>query len=109
MNVSMGSEHGEPQEETRVYLFADAYEAFVGTAYRPSASVLDAMRTKLGGKGAVLAIMAGSGVRTPPGLTITTDCCQAFHDNGDALPAGLLDDVLFKLEKVEAAADRMLG
>ena len=37
---------------------------------------------QLGGKGANLAEMSRIGLSVPPGLTITTDCCAAFHKSG---------------------------
>ena len=51
----------------------------------------------LGGKGANLAEMSAIGLAVPPGLTITTEVCQAFHKNGKQLPVGVWATVLNKL------------
>ena len=40
----------------------------------------------LGGKGANLAQMCGLGLPVPPGYTITTDVCRAYHEGGGKLP-----------------------
>lgn len=37
---------------------------------------------QLGGKGANLAEMCHIGLRVPPGLTISTETCAAFHAEG---------------------------
>jgi phosphoenolpyruvate synthase/pyruvate phosphate dikinase len=37
---------------------------------------------QLGGKGANLAEMCRIGLTVPPGFTITTDSCAAFHSKG---------------------------
>ena len=39
--------------------------------------------SKLGGKGANLAEMCSIGLSVPPGFTITTEICSAFHENGN--------------------------
>ncbi|HEY9776169.1 MAG TPA: pyruvate, phosphate dikinase [Planktothrix sp.] len=93
----------------RVYLFADAYKAFLGDSKELSGSVRNMMREALGGKGAGLAEMTASGVNVPPGLTILTSCCREYHDNDAKMPAGLIDEVKEALTHVEKAVDRQLG
>ena len=46
-------------------------------------------RNMLGGKGANLAEMCNLGLPVPPGLTITTDACVWYYDNGRKMPDGL--------------------
>ena len=41
------------------------------------------MRGLLGGKGANLADMTRLGVPVPPGLTVTTESCNAFFEAGE--------------------------
>lgn len=100
---------GETHLTKKVYLFADAYKAFLGDATTLSDSVRSAMKEALGGKGAGLAEMTASGVNVPPGLTILTSCCRDYHNNGQKMPAGLFEEVLETLKSVEKAVDRKLG
>ena len=59
------------------------------------------MKNLLGGKGANLAEMCLLGLPVPAGLTITTECCTAYYDNGCQLPAGLMEEVWKALKNVE--------
>ncbi|HEY7801041.1 MAG TPA: putative PEP-binding protein [Dehalococcoidia bacterium] len=63
----------------------------------------------LGGKGANLAEMTNLGLPVPPGLTITTEACNAYTANNMQLPDGLMDDVRAALATVEEAAGKRLG
>ena len=67
------------------------------------------MRNLLGGKGANLAEMAGIGLPVPPGFTITTQVCQAYHADGGKLPAGLEGHVLAAVERIGAAVGAVFG
>lgn len=64
---------------------------------------------QLGGKGANLAEMASIGLSVPPGLTISTEACQQYQENGYKLPEGLWDEVLEGLQTVEKAMGSFLG
>lgn len=65
---------------------------------------------QLGGKGAGLAAMSRMGVPVPPGFTITTDACRAFHASGGrSLPDGLMPELERGLAHLEAATGRRLG
>ncbi|MGV0911538.1 pyruvate, phosphate dikinase [Martelella sp. FOR1707] len=66
-------------------------------------------RDRLGGKGAGLAEMARMGLPVPPGLTIITDVCRYFYDNGRSFPDGLKDEVAAGLAAVEEATGRRFG
>ncbi|MDP6729310.1 MAG: PEP/pyruvate-binding domain-containing protein, partial [SAR324 cluster bacterium] len=59
--------------QKHVYLFSelDQAEAYVQGNW-------DSTRGLLGGKGANLADMTRLGVPVPPGLTVTTESCNAF-------------------------------
>ncbi len=67
------------------------------------------MKNLLGGKGANLAEMASLGLPVPPGLTITTDVCTYYYENGRTYPAGLEAEVEAALAKVGGAVDRVFG
>ncbi|WP_245304421.1 pyruvate, phosphate dikinase, partial [Hoeflea olei] len=63
----------------------------------------------LGGKGANLAEMCNLGLPVPPGLTITTDACVWYYENGRTMPDGLESAVIEALGKVGAIAGRTFG
>src|SRR5579859_1013731 len=63
------------------------------------------MKNLLGGKGANLAEMSNLGLPVPPGLTITTEVCTYFYDNGQQYPAELKAEVEAAIGKME----RLLG
>ena len=66
-------------------------------------------REHLGGKGANLAEMASLGLPVPPGLTIVTDVCSYYYDNGRTLPEDMKKQVLAGLKGMEAATGRGFG
>lgn len=83
----------------RVYTFGD------GTAE----GRLDLIEL-LGGKGAGLAAMSRLGVPVPPGFTITTHACRAFHAaGGRSLPDLLYPEIERGLAHLERASGRVLG
>src|SRR3982751_1484423 len=59
------------------------------------------MKPLLGGKGANLAEMTRIGLPVPPGVTITTEVCTYFYENGRKYPTELNDQVEAALSKVE--------
>ncbi len=67
------------------------------------------MRDLLGGKGANLAEMTRLGIPVPPGLVITTRACNAYLAGGEKFPAGLWEQVLAALRRVERATGRRFG
>lgn len=85
-----------------VYLFneVDQAEAYAGS--------WDGVRGLLGGKGANLADMTRAGVPVPPGLTITTEACNAFQVTRE-FPEGMWDQVLVALKSVEERAGKKFG
>src|SRR5688500_17657466 len=66
------------------------------------------MKALLGGKGAGLAEMTRIGLPVPPGFTITTDACRAFNVDRK-LPAGLWDQTLAALARLEKKTGRKFG
>lgn len=67
------------------------------------------MNVQLGGKGANLAEMASIGLSVPPGLTISTEACQEYQENGKILPPGLWEEILEGLHTVEKDMGAFLG
>ena len=67
------------------------------------------MRNLLGGKGANLAEMAGIGLPVPPGFTITTEVCEAYHAAGSKLPDGLEGHVMEALARIGGAVGSLFG
>ena len=67
------------------------------------------MRELLGGKGANLAEMTNLDLPVPPGLTITTTTCMDYINNGNKMPAGLMDEVKEALKDVEAQTGKKFG
>ncbi len=63
----------------------------------------------LGGKGANLAEMTNLGLPVPPGFTITTEACNAYMADGNALPPGLMDEVATARHTLEAKMGQQLG
>ena len=66
------------------------------------------MADLLGGKGANLAEMTRLGLPVPPGFTVTTEACRAFLATRN-LPAGLEDNILSHLSRLEEATGKRLG
>jgi pyruvate,orthophosphate dikinase len=67
------------------------------------------MKDTLGGKGANLAEMTNLGIPVPPGFTISTDVCAAFYENNKKYPAGLEEEVLSTLARLEKVMGIKLG
>ncbi len=67
------------------------------------------MKNLLGGKGANLAEMTNLGLPVPPGLTITTETCMDYINNGNKMPEGLMDEVKTALKEVEAQKGQKFG
>lgn len=63
----------------------------------------------MGGKGANLAEMASIGLSVPPGLTISTEACHEYQENGKKLPEGLWDEVMEGLQTIEQDMGAFLG
>ena len=66
-------------------------------------------RNLLGGKGAGVAGMTQAGLPVPPGFTITTEACVAYYGAEKQFPAGLWDQTLAALAKVEQKMGKTLG
>jgi pyruvate,orthophosphate dikinase len=67
------------------------------------------MKDLLGGKGAGLANMVNLKFPVPSGFTITTQACNTYFDNKKKHPAGMWEQVLTNLKKVEKSMGAKLG
>ncbi|MEN8098432.1 MAG: pyruvate, phosphate dikinase [Chloroflexota bacterium] len=69
----------------------------------------EAVRSLLGGKGANLAEMTRIGVPVPPGLTVTTEACNAYLDAGESFPEGMWEQELEAMRSVEQQTGKTFG
>lgn len=69
----------------------------------------DDLKWLLGGKGANLAEMAALGLPVPPGFTMTTEVCEAYHEAGAQLTDDVWRETLDGLTHVEEALGKRLG
>lgn len=67
------------------------------------------MKDLLGGKGAGLAEMTNLKIPVPAGLTITTEACNEYFRAGKKYPAGMWEQVLENLTKVQKVMGMRLG
>jgi pyruvate, orthophosphate dikinase len=67
------------------------------------------MREILGGKGANLAEMVRLGVPVPAGFTISTEVCGEFYRAKQTLPAGLMDEAVAALARIERVMGGRFG
>ena len=63
----------------------------------------------LGGKGANLAEMSLIGLPVPAGMTITTEVCTYYYDNGKQWPQSLQSEIEENVAKIEAAMGKKFG
>src|SRR5215471_17465334 len=66
------------------------------------------LKDLLGGKGANLAEMTNLGLPVPPGVTITTEACRFYLEQGKT-PEGLDEEIAAHLDQLETAMGRKLG
>ncbi|MBW4437817.1 MAG: pyruvate, phosphate dikinase [Pleurocapsa minor GSE-CHR-MK-17-07R] len=87
-----------------VYLFdqIDTVQNMLGGSW-------DKTRSLLGGKGAGLGDMTRAQVPVPPGLTVTTEACNAYLAGGNKFPARMWDQVKEALKEVEKKAGKKFG
>jgi pyruvate,orthophosphate dikinase len=67
------------------------------------------MKDLLGGKGAGLAEMTNLKIPVPAGFTVTTEACNEYFKAGKKYPAGMWEQVLANLKKVEKAMGMKFG
>ncbi|WP_225207138.1 pyruvate, phosphate dikinase [Novosphingobium huizhouense] len=66
-------------------------------------------KTIVGGKGANLAEMASIGLPVPPGLTISTEVCALYNENGKTFDADLRAAVAAGVQHIESVTGRSFG
>ena len=66
-------------------------------------------RNLLGGKGANLAEMSNLGLPVPPGMTISTEVCSWFYENGRSYPDDLTEQVNSALAHIGKLTGRTFG
>ena len=86
-----------------VYLFSE-----VSAAERYAKS-WDGVRGLLGGKGANLAEMTRVGLPVPQGFTVTTEACNAYLAKGGKFPAGMWEQELAALRRIEKETGKKFG
>jgi len=62
-----------------------------------------------GGKGSALATMTRFGFPVPPGFIITTECCNAYHDNEKIFPEGMWTQVRTQISAIENKLNKRFG
>ncbi len=67
------------------------------------------MKNLLGGKGANLAEMTNLGMPVPPGITITTEVCTYYYENGNRYPDELKKAVEKGLKRIEKIIGKKFG
>src|SRR4030081_2247231 len=67
------------------------------------------MKETLGGKGAGLAEMCRAKLPVPPGFTISTEVCNIYFQNKNAVPAEIHEQMLEALHKLEERMKQNLG
>jgi pyruvate,orthophosphate dikinase len=67
------------------------------------------MKDLLGGKGAGLAEMTNLKIPVPAGFTITTEVCNLYFQNNKKYPAGMWEQVLENLKKIEKVMGMSFG
>jgi pyruvate, orthophosphate dikinase len=63
-------------------------------------------REEVGGKAWSIQHMLSLGIPVPPAFVVTTAVCRDYHDNGRALPTGLLDEVKAAMASLEERTGR---
>ena len=67
------------------------------------------MKDVLGGKGSGLAEMSRAGVPVPPGFTISTEVCNIYFKNNNAIPKEIDEEITRALEQLEKQMGKKLG
>ncbi|XP_008223059.2 PREDICTED: pyruvate, phosphate dikinase, chloroplastic [Prunus mume] len=98
-----------PTTKKRVFTFGKVEHKFVVLMESFNLNLPINFHVQLGGKGANLAEMASIGLSVPPGLTISTEACQEYQENGKELPKGLWEEILEGLDSVQKDMGAILG
>lgn len=66
-------------------------------------------KSLLGGKGANLSEMTNIGLPVPPGLTVTTEACTEFYDQGKILTDEIISQIKENLQLLEEQTGKKFG
>ncbi len=67
------------------------------------------LRNLLGGKGANLAEMTNMNLPVPYGLTVTTDACKLYFENGEKLNSTIENQIFEGIKKIEEKTNKIFG
>lgn len=67
------------------------------------------MKALLGGKGANLAEMTNIGLPVPPGLTVSTDACRTYYENGKRINDEIIAQIHLDLKTIEEKTGKKFG
>ena len=67
------------------------------------------MRELLGGKGASLAEMTGIGLPVPQGLTISTEACTQYYEDGRKINDEIFAEIMEYITKMEEVVGKKFG
>jgi pyruvate,orthophosphate dikinase len=67
------------------------------------------MRELLGGKGANLAEMTNIGLPVPQGITITTEACNRYYEDGRTISPEIRDQIIEYIGKLEEVVGKKFG
>ena len=67
------------------------------------------MRELLGGKGANLAEMTNIGLPVPQGVTITTEACTQYYEDGQKINDEIMAEIMEYIEKMEKITGKKFG
>ncbi len=86
-----------------------AYSFAAGASGRGLTEGTKDQKELLGGKGAGLAEMSQLGIPVPPGFTITTEACRAYHQRDGEFPEGLAEQFDGALATLEGLSGKSFG
>lgn len=67
------------------------------------------MRNTLGGKGANLSEMTRLGLPVPQGLTVSTDACVLYYEEGEVISDEIVAEITSKLNELEKVTGKTFG
>ena len=101
----MSSKKKTPNEPRKYVFLFDEYDAVMALL----ANDWDAVRGLLGGKGANLLDATRLGIPVPPGFTVTTVGCNDYLAGGGQFPAGLWEQALEAIARLEQQTGKQFG
>jgi len=103
---SASAARGGAEDEGRAWTRVSTFGTSSGDV-RPTTIARD--KESLGGKGYNLSEMSRVGLSVPPGFTVTTETCEAYHELGGALPEDAWEEILLGVRETERAVGAGFG